>query len=553
MHSVDRQVTEATLTRIAFYARVSTEEQAEKDTAANQIQYLHRKYAADFADDSPVPMTLIGTFVDEGYSGALRLEDRPDGKRLLELARIGQIDAIVVYRLDRLGRTAKVLLDAHEMLERMGVAILSATEPFDTRTSIGRFVFQLLGSIAELERETIRERMTLGRDRVARTGRFINGAIPYGYDLDVHDVLVLSTRLVESTGTSEAEIARQIIARVADGHSGASVARWLNAHGVPATTRYHRTGGAIRETRSGEWRRDRVIEMVRGTTYRGQRVLHHAGGDIEQSVPPIVDEMTWKRANAQLDHGLGHPLQTALYTYLLRGRIYCGLCGSALQGNYKKSNGRLYYACLRAPGRSVVKTSEPCELGYVNGDVLEAQVLSEVDQFIADPDAAIDVLREQVRSANGALPNRELETRRLHARLRDNDEAKRDIMALIRQRKISREDAARDLDELSRETAEIRLELEQLADRAALDAAMELQLIDTAAMLQAIGAEWQRWREQDDRAQLQGVVQQLVVEVRCFPDGTSRRTYTFSQPSRDLCLSDGLQIGRQLQITRGVA
>ena len=64
---------------------------------------------------------------------------------------------VIVYRLDRLGRTARVLLDAHDQLASFGVAISSATEPFDTRTSIGRFVFQLLGSIAELERETARQ------------------------------------------------------------------------------------------------------------------------------------------------------------------------------------------------------------------------------------------------------------------------------------------------------------------------------------------------------------------------------------------------------------
>src|SRR5258707_2755352 len=54
-----------TATRIAFYARVSTEDQAERDTARNQLLYLHRKYAVDFAPDSPTPMQLLGEFTDD--------------------------------------------------------------------------------------------------------------------------------------------------------------------------------------------------------------------------------------------------------------------------------------------------------------------------------------------------------------------------------------------------------------------------------------------------------------------------------------------------------
>jgi site-specific DNA recombinase len=101
----------------------------------------------------------------------------PEGSWLLEAAALGSIDAVVIYKLDRLGRTAKVLLDAHEQLEHLGVAIISATEPFDTRTSIGRFVFQLLGWIAELERATIRDRMNPGRD--ARRARADSSTDPF--------------------------------------------------------------------------------------------------------------------------------------------------------------------------------------------------------------------------------------------------------------------------------------------------------------------------------------------------------------------------------------
>ncbi|HYW90559.1 MAG TPA: recombinase family protein, partial [Chloroflexota bacterium] len=153
--------------RVAFYVRVSSEEQAERATARNQVDFLRKKYAPNFEPDSLEPMQFVGMFVDDGWSGALPLEDRPEGRRLLELVHARGVDLVVCYRLDRLGRKLTVLLDANVAFERFDVAIMSATEPFDTRTPIGQFLFQLLGSMAQLERETIRERVTMGRDLVA--------------------------------------------------------------------------------------------------------------------------------------------------------------------------------------------------------------------------------------------------------------------------------------------------------------------------------------------------------------------------------------------------
>jgi len=330
------------------------------------------------------------------------------------------------------------------------------------------------------------------------------------------------------------------------------VARWLNAHGVPATSRYHRTGGTIKETRIGDWRRDRICDMVRTSTYRGLRVLKFAGGPVEQEVPSIVDEVTWRRANQSLDRGAQSPLQTSVYTYLLRGRLVCGLCGGAMQGNRQKKNGRLYYGCLRAPGRALVR-GQTCHIGYVNGDALEELVLSELDEFFEDPDVALDALRDQLRERVGATTDHELQIRRLHARLRETEEGKRDIMQLVKRRKVTVDEASVDLDELAQEAATIRVDLENLANQRALTEALEVQLLDSATMLKTIGVQWRRWRETNDRPQLQAIVQQLVIEVRAFPGNESRRTYTVGPVQNDLTLSaDGL-ISRQLQITRGVA
>src|SRR5262249_53697680 len=177
--------------RIVIYARVSTEDQAEKQTVQAQLEFLRR-----FCGLCDWP--IVGAYVDDVCSGTIPLADREYGRQLLDELPTTQPTKILVYRLDRLGRSVRVLLDAHTALEDKSIAIQSATEPFDTSTPIGRFVFQLLGSIAELERSTITERMALGRDRVARQGKWTGGPLPPRLDLDADACLVQSVRVVEA-------------------------------------------------------------------------------------------------------------------------------------------------------------------------------------------------------------------------------------------------------------------------------------------------------------------------------------------------------------------
>src|SRR4051812_3744691 len=186
--------------RVACYARVSTEDQAERQTIAAQTDFLRR-----YCDLHGLP--VAGVYIDDGVSGATPLEERPEGHRLLADAESGAFTAVLVYRLDRLGRSLKTLLTAHEQLDRLGVAIRSGTEPFDTASPIGKFLFSLLGSMAELERATIAERTTRGRDRIAREGRYTGGVIPVGYDLSEGRQLIPSSRIVPGLGITEAEVA----------------------------------------------------------------------------------------------------------------------------------------------------------------------------------------------------------------------------------------------------------------------------------------------------------------------------------------------------------
>src|SRR5215207_6808058 len=193
---------------VAIYARVSTEDQAERATIKSQLDFLRR-----FVDLNELP--VAGEYVDDGISGTVPLAGRPEGQRLIVDAEAGQFGVVLVYRIDRLGRSLRSLLDAHDALDGLGVAIKSATEPFDTSSPIGSFLFQLLASLAELEKSTIAERTSLGRNLVANAGGYTGGPIPLGYDLDEHNRLIVSRRLVPEVGMTEAELIRDIFQRIA--------------------------------------------------------------------------------------------------------------------------------------------------------------------------------------------------------------------------------------------------------------------------------------------------------------------------------------------------
>src|SRR5215831_1486317 len=141
--------------RAVLYARVSTEEQREKQTIETQIAA-----ARDWCQREGV--TLGEIYQDEGVRGTVSFEKRPDGKRLLADARQRKFTVVLVYKVDRLGRADVVSHVALHHLETLGISLRSLTEPFDTSTPQGRFMFSILVANATMERENIRDRSIAG-------------------------------------------------------------------------------------------------------------------------------------------------------------------------------------------------------------------------------------------------------------------------------------------------------------------------------------------------------------------------------------------------------
>lgn len=113
------------MSKKAFYGRVSSEDQAERGTIKAQQDFAY-KYADLHQLD------IYESYWDDGISGMLPLEARPEGKRLIEDANNKKFDALLIYRVDRLGRSTRVILNAVAHLEELGVDVRSMTELFDS-------------------------------------------------------------------------------------------------------------------------------------------------------------------------------------------------------------------------------------------------------------------------------------------------------------------------------------------------------------------------------------------------------------------------------------
>jgi DNA invertase Pin-like site-specific DNA recombinase len=140
-----------TLQKVILYARVSTKEQ---DTAM-QLESL-RAYA------KAQGWRVVEEYVDHGWSGAK--SSRPALDRLMRDACKGlrDFDAVLVWKLDRFGRSLQHLLDKVAALQEAGIGFISQKDGFDLSTPMGKMMFQMLGVFAEFERNIIAERIRAG-------------------------------------------------------------------------------------------------------------------------------------------------------------------------------------------------------------------------------------------------------------------------------------------------------------------------------------------------------------------------------------------------------
>lgn len=175
-------------------------------------------------------------FQDKGFSGKNTL--RPAFKRMLEEVRAGRIQKIVVYRLDRFSRSIADFGRIWEVLQEKDVEFVSVNEKFDTSTPMGRAMLHIIMVFAQLERETIAERVRDNYHQRAQRGEWTGGSAPYGFDIGRLTDAATGKKSPTLVPNAQAAAVRRIFTEYAlTEPTLGSLAQALNGEGIPCMKR----------------------------------------------------------------------------------------------------------------------------------------------------------------------------------------------------------------------------------------------------------------------------------------------------------------------------
>lgn len=381
------------MTKAIIYARVSTDEQAKSGNSLSVQVKACQKYAAEHG------LNVVKVFTED-YTGAERIEDRPEGGRLVTMLRRREAEAVIVYTQDRLSRNLAHTLVLREEWQRARIELHYVDRGQAKDTAEARLMQNIEGVIAEYEREKIRKRAMDGKREKVASGRVLGGGIaPYGYR---YKGKKKDTQLV--IADDEAKIVRLVFHWFTVGDDGvplgpSQIADRLDAMGVPTCEAKRDrpsspaprvwTAGIIyhllrRELYTGVWFSNR--QKVTG---KNKRTKLDRSEWVSVHVPAIVPRDVWEATQRRIKKGRNGPRGTGKYEYLLTGRLKCS-CGYHAQG--KPSNSYLYYYCN---GRWRRKTARRCDMPGFRVKAWDALIWNWIESIIMHPDQLIAGMRAE--------------------------------------------------------------------------------------------------------------------------------------------------------------
>ena len=202
--------------KAVIYSRVSTDEQAKEGVSLdNQLQKC--RLQAEIND-----FTIIDEIQDAGRS-AKSIQGREGLNQVITLVKSKKINAVIIYKLDRLTRNVSDLNMLIQLFNKYNVSLISVRDSLDTQSASGRMVINLLGVISQWERETISERTSEAMSYLKSQGRKVSKHIPFGYRM-VDNVIVKDE--------AEWEVVERIHAMREGGASFPEIAKAVNDTGL---------------------------------------------------------------------------------------------------------------------------------------------------------------------------------------------------------------------------------------------------------------------------------------------------------------------------------
>src|SRR3989344_5005445 len=410
--------------RLAYYIRVSTDDQADKFGIPAQREAVEAilktkgklrngQSAVIFAGENYV-------YIDD-ISGTSKLDERPGFAKLKEdymLAPKDQkpFDTVAVFKIDRFARKLRILMDVVDFFEENGIEFISATESIDTSTPFGRAMLSIMGVIAELERENILQRTHLGRDQANQLGVAMGANARYGYQKDKEGKLIIFEE--------EAKIVRKIFDWFSvGGLTPQKIADYLKEQEVlspdASAVYYGKRKGETRKRKDLHfWRMEMVRSILSDEIYIG--TLYYGKSKNSKPVPkpewkvsprrhePIIPKPLFEFVQKRLSDISNRKTVTKItdkgHVYLLSGLIKCDNCrklGATKDSEMSWTGGKdmidkatkrysYHYQCNR---KNRKKYSDICPVVPIPAEPLEAYVIDFVQKLLRNPEATFQYQR----------------------------------------------------------------------------------------------------------------------------------------------------------------
>ena len=380
--------------RVAIYCRQSVEDTTSTFNSLHAQREAVEAYVTSQRGAGWV--ALPERYDDGGYTGANMA--RPAFKRLMAEIEAGRVDVVAVYKIDRLSRSMLDFVRLMEAFKQSGVTFVSVTQQFSTTDAVGRMTLNLLATFAEFERECISERTKDKISAARRKGMWTGGRPVLGYDL-------VQKRL--GPNKDEAEQVRAIFALYLECGSLMRAVEELNRRGWRAKSWTTAIGEQVR---GGRFDKSSLRHLLRNPIYVGRTRL---GTESFEGVhEAIVDREVWDAVQVRLrtNGQRGTPGSPNKYGHLLRGILFCGACGSAMQSTYARRGDRTwsYYVC----GRMQQEGASTCPGSRVAVGELEAFVVARIRQVGIDPALVREAIAAARREREARLPELEADVRR---------------------------------------------------------------------------------------------------------------------------------------------
>lgn len=417
--------------KFAIYSRKS-KFTGKGESIGNQIELCRQSIHLSYPEVSDGDILV---FEDEGFSGGNT--KRPQFQEMLKQCRQKKIGCIVCYRLDRISRNVSDYSALIEELDRLDVSFISVSEKFDTNSSMGRAMMYIASVFAQLERETIAERIRDNMIELAKDGRWLGGNPPTGYKSveTVGSVTIdgkkRKARMLEII-PAEAELVQMIFAKFLELRSLTQTETYLIQNNYFSKTGKRFTRFAIKNILSNPvyliadeaaWNYFEMLDVdvfsnksefdgkhaVMAYNKTSQKIgKANEIRDIKEWIiavgkhKGIIGSGDWIEAQKLLEQNKSKSYRKPKSNVaLLSGLLFCGNCGSFMRPKLtqrKNRDGEFIYDYLCELKEK--SKSEKCEMKRPNGNELDKIVCEEIKKLSEDKSAFMTILKNQYKNTN---------------------------------------------------------------------------------------------------------------------------------------------------------